>query len=144
MDGNILASGESILRLLPQRPPMIMVDTLFSAGSDSAETGLAVSEDNVFCLDGHLIEPGIIEHSAQSAAAFSGYRYFEAGEEPRIGLIGEIRNFRIERLPRTGECIRTRVRLLGEAFGMSLVETESFIDGVRIAGGQIKIFIKED
>lgn len=123
---------------------MIMVDTLYSAGSDSAETGLAVSEDNVFCLDGHLIEPGVIEHSAQSAAAFSGYRYFEAGEEPRIGLIGEIRTFRIERLPRTGECIRTRVRLLGEAFGMSLVETESFIDGVRIAGGQIKIFIQED
>ena len=117
---------------------MIMVDTLFSAGSDSAETGLAVSEDNVFCLDGHLIEPGVIEHSAQSAAAFSGYRYFEAGEEPRIGLIGEIKTFRIERLPRTG------VRLLGEAFGMSLVETESFIDGVRIAGGQIKIFIQED
>ena len=52
--------------------------------------------------------------------------------------------FRIERLPRTGECIRTRVKLLGEAFGMSLVETESFIDGVRIAGGQIKIFIQED
>ena len=74
MDGNILSSGESILRLLPQRPPMIMVDTLFSAGSDSAETGLAVSGDNVFCLDGCLIEPGIIEHSAQSAAAFSGYR----------------------------------------------------------------------
>ena len=139
MDGNILSSGKSILRLLLQRPPMIMVDTLFSAG-----TGLAVSEDNVFCLDGHLIEPGVIEHSAQSAAAFSGYRYFEAGEEPRIGLIGEIKTFRIERLPRTGECIRTRVRLLGEAFGMSLVETESFIDGVRIAGGQIKIFIQED
>lgn len=144
MDGNILSSGESILRLLPQRPPMIMVDTLYSAGGDSAETGLKVSEDNVFCLDGHLIEPGVIEHSAQSAAVFSGYRYFEAGEEPRIGLIGEIKTFRIERLPRTGECIRTRVRLLGEAFGMSLVETESFIDGVRIAGGQIKIFIQED
>lgn len=43
-----------------------------------------------------------------------------------------------------GESIRTRVRILGEAFGMSLVSTESFIDGVRIAGGQIKIFIKED
>ena len=66
---------------------MIMVDTLFSAGSDSAETGLAVSGDNVFCLDGCLIEPGIIEHSAQSAAAFSGYRYFEAGEEPRIDAL---------------------------------------------------------
>ena len=144
MDGNILSSGKSILRLLLQRPPMIMVDTLYSAGSDCAETGLTVSGDNVFCMDGYLIEPGIIEHSAQSAAAFSGYRYFEAGGEPRIGLIGEIKTFRIERLPKVGESIRTRVRILGEAFGMSLVGTESFIDEVRIAGGQIKIFIKED
>lgn len=36
-------------------------------------------EDNVFCIDSQLIEPGIIEHSAQSAAAFAGYRYFLGG-----------------------------------------------------------------
>ncbi|MGM9790116.1 MAG: beta-hydroxyacyl-ACP dehydratase [Candidatus Cryptobacteroides sp.] len=144
MKESIPVRGDAMSRLLPQKPPMMMVDTLYSAGSDFAETGLTVYGDNVFCMDGYLIEPGIIEHSAQSAAAFSGYRYFEAGEEPRIGLIGEIKTFRIERLPKVGESIRTRVRILGEAFGMSLVGTESFIDGVRIAGGQIKIFIKED
>ena len=144
MKESIPVRGDAMSRLLPQKPPMIMVDTLYSAGSDCAETGLTVSGDNVFCMDGYLIEPGIIEHSAQSAAAFSGYRYFEAGEEPRIGLIGEIKTFRIERLPKVGESFRTRVRILGEAFGMSLVGTESFIDEVRIAGGQIKIFIKED
>ncbi len=143
MEGQNLASGEEIFRLIPQRPPMVMVDTLFSAGKDGGETGLSVKEDNVFCIDSHLIEPGIIEHSAQSAAAFAGYRYFLAGEEPHIGLIGEIKSFRIERTPAVGESLRTRVTVAGEAMGMSLVQTETFSGGEKIASGQIKIFIVE-
>ena len=120
---------------------MTMVDTLFRADENGGETGLTISADNVFCIDSHLIEPGIIEHSAQSAAAFAGYRYYLAGEKPHIGLIGEIKTFRIERMPAVGESLRTNVTVIGEAMGMSLVQTETFSSGERIAGGQIKIFI---
>lgn len=98
----MLATGEEIFRLIPQRPPMVMVDALHEADAEGGETGLTVKEDNVFCIDSQLIEPGIIEHSAQSAAAFAGYRYFLAGEEPHIGLIGEIKSFRIGRNRRWG------------------------------------------
>lgn len=141
MEDNVLVQGEEIFRLIPQRPPMTMVDTLFRADETGGETGLTISEDNVFCIGGRLIEPGIIEHSAQSAAAFAGYRYYLAGEKPHIGLIGEIKTFRIERTPKSGERLRTKVAVVGEAMGMSLVETETFSAGERIAGGQIKIFI---
>lgn len=137
----MLARGEEIFRLIPQRPPMTMVDTLFSADENGGETGLTVLEDNVFCIDGHLLEPGIIEHSAQSAAAFAGYRYFLAGEEPHIGLIGEIKAFRIVRRPAAGENLRTRVTVTGEVMGMSLVHTETFSGGEMLANGDIKIFI---
>ncbi|MGM9741800.1 MAG: hydroxymyristoyl-ACP dehydratase [Candidatus Cryptobacteroides sp.] len=143
MEKKTLMKGEEVLKLLPQRPPMTMVDTLYNAGHESAETGLLVTDDNVFCIGGYLVEPGIIEHSAQSAAAFAGYKYYLCGEEPRIGLIGEIKTFRISRLPASGEEIRTTVKLLGEAFGMSLVSTETVAGGETIAGGQLKIFIKE-
>lgn len=141
MDDKVLARGEEIFRLIPQRPPMTMVDTLFSADENGGETGLTVLEDNVFCIDGHLLEPGIIEHSAQSAAAFAGYRYFLSGEEPHIGLIGEIKAFRISRRPAAGENLRTRVTVTGEAMEMSLVHTETFSGGEMLANGDIKIFI---
>ena len=72
---------------------------------------------------------------------FAGYRYFLAGEEPHIGLIGEIKSFRIARKPAVGETLRTRVTVVGEAMGMSLVQTETFSGEEKIAGGQIKIFI---
>lgn len=120
---------------------MVMVDTLFDATAEGGETGLTVLEDNVFCQNGCLIEPGIIEHSAQSAAAFAGYRYFLAGEEPHIGLIGEIKNFHIYRLPKMGERIRTKISVVGEAMGMSLVQSETYVGEDRISDGQIKIFI---
>lgn len=143
MDEKILAGGEDVFRLLPQRPPMTMVDTLYCADEKSAETGLAILKDNVFCMENHLAEPGIIEHSAQSAAAFAGYKYYLCGEKPRVGLIGEIKTFRIKRLPLVGETVRTKVSILGEAFGMSLVQTVSCIDNEEIASGQLKIFIQE-
>lgn len=143
MENEVLASGEEIFRLIPQRPPMVMVDTLYSARVEGGVTGLAVKEENLFCIGGHLTEPGIIEHSAQSAAAFAGYRYYLAGEEPHIGLIGEIKTFSIERTPAVGEKLRTEVHVEGEAMGMSLVRTETYVDGHKIAGGVIKIFIAD-
>ncbi|MDD6252949.1 MAG: hydroxymyristoyl-ACP dehydratase [Bacteroidales bacterium] len=143
MEQKALMTGPEVFELLPQRPPMIMVDKLYNAGKQCAETGLTVLKDNVFCLDGHLIEPGIVEHSAQSAAVFAGYKYYLCGEKPHIGLIGEIKDFHIRRLPAVGEEIRTEVTILGEAFGMSLVETVSTVSGEEVAGGRIKIFIQE-
>lgn len=143
MDDKVLAKGEEIFELIPQRPPMTMVDTLYSASENGGETGLTVSEDNVFCIGDHLIEPGIIEHSAQSAAAFAGYRYYLAGEKPHIGLIGEIKTFKINRCPAAGEILRTKISVTGEAMGMSLVHTETFSGAEQIAGGDIKIFIVE-
>ncbi len=143
MDDKVLARGEEIFNLIPQRPPMTMVDTLYNASEMGGETGLTVLDDNVFCINNHLIEPGIIEHSAQSAAAFAGYRYYIAGEKPHIGLIGEIKTFRIERCPAVGEVLRTKISVTGEAMGMSLVHTETYSGEEKIAGGDIKIFIVE-
>lgn len=72
MTEHVLARGEKIFRLIPQRPPMVMVDVLYSANETGGRTGLTVSSANVFCINGFLTEPGLIEHSAQSAAAFAG------------------------------------------------------------------------
>ena len=141
MTEQVLARGEEIFRLIPQRPPMVMVDVLYSADETGGRTGLTVSSANVFCINGFLAEPGLIEHSAQSAAAFAGYRYFLAGEDPHVGLIGEIKTFRIARTPKAGETLKTNVNVIGEAMGMSLVETATFSGDEKIAGGQIKIFI---
>ena len=144
MDTKPLLEGEGLYKLIPQRNPIVMVDTFFCADEESAETGLHVQLGNVFCEGGFLREPGMIEHVAQSAAAFAGYAPYTQGETPKLGFIGEVKKFKINRLPKVGEFLHTRLRVLGEAAGVTLIAAETKSDEEILATCHMKIFIKED
>ena len=135
--------GKEIYQLIPQRPPIVMVDVVWSADETSAETGLTVQEDNIFVRNGRFRESGLVEHIAQSAAAFAGYGTFVRGEEPRLGYIGEIKDCNLLVLPRVGDELRTTIRLVAEAGGIRLIAAETCVNGEKIADCQMKIFLKE-
>lgn len=144
MDMKPLLVGEELYGLIPQRNPIVMVDTFFCADEGGAETGLHVQSGHLFCEKGLLREPGLIEHVAQSAAAFAGYAPFTKGESPKLGFIGEVKKFRTVRLPKVGEFLHTSLRVLGEAAGVTLVSAETKSGEEVLATCQMKIFIKED
>ena len=98
--------AEQLYQLIPQRPPIVMVDVVWSATETEAETGLTVTADNIFVRNGHFREPGLIEHIAQSAAAFAGCGTFLRGEEPKLGFIGEIKDCVLNMLPEVGTQLR--------------------------------------
>ena len=57
-----------IRELIPQRPPILLVDGLECVEGDTAIGTLVVRTDNCFTdEDGLLAEAGVIEHIAQSA-----------------------------------------------------------------------------
>lgn len=138
-----ILNGEDILKIIPQRAPVVMVDTLYDVSDDSADTALTIAPDNIFCRDGVLTESGIIEHTAQSAALFSGYGYYLKGENPHLGFIGEIKHFDIFCLPRCGETLNTHLTVLASAMGITLVTVVVISESGEVAKGQMKIFIKE-
>jgi len=144
MHNKPLLEGEGLYNLIPQRDPIVMVDTFFCADETSAEMGLRVQSGCLFCEAGLLREPGMIEHVAQSAAAFAGYAPYTRGEQPKLGFIGEVKKFRISRLPRVGEFLHTSLRVLGEAAGVTLIAAETRVEDEVLATCQMKIFIKED
>ena len=144
MEPKPLLVGEELYKLIPQRNPIVMVDTFFCADEEGAETGLRVQSGNLFCKDGLLREPGMIEHVAQSAAAFAGYAPFTKGESPKLGFIGEVKKFKIVRLPEVGEFLHTSLHVLGEAAGVTLISAETKSGEEVLATCQMKIFIKED
>ena len=78
----IICQGEELFRLIPQRPPMVMIDRFYGIEENTSWSGLTVTTDNLFCRDGVLQETGIIEHIAQSAAARVGYIYMLRKELP--------------------------------------------------------------
>ena len=44
-----LVSGADVWALIPQRPPMVMIDRIFSVTGSDACTGLLVGDNNIFC-----------------------------------------------------------------------------------------------
>lgn len=128
-----------ILTLLPQRPPMVMVDRLLHCDPVVTETELTVREDNIMVEDGHMSACGLIENIAQTCAARMGYINLSKGEEVRVGVIGALRDMEIHSLPPVGSRIETRIEVSDEVFGMTLAQAESRCGDTLLCSGTIKI-----
>lgn len=120
-----------------------MVDVLWHADEQGAETGLTVQADNMFVREGLFREPGLIEHIAQSAAAFAGYGTYIRGEEPKLGYIGEIKDCVFHDLPAVGSELYTVIRMVAQVQGISLISAATTVNGQPVAACQMKIFLKE-
>lgn len=137
-----LMRGDEIKRLLPQRAPILMVETLYSATETEAETGLTLAVDNMFIVNGRFREPGLVEHIAQSASALAGYNAYKKNLPAPIGYIGEVKKCKILRLPEAGDELRTRLQIVSEVNGVSLLKADTLVDGEVIATTNMKIFIE--
>ena len=140
------AVNVDIRRLIPQRDPIMMVDRLAEVDEDSgvALTHLTVRADNFFIhRDGLLSECGLIEHIAQSASAFAGYKaLFTSGtDNPPKGLIGEVKRFCCHRRPALGERLDTTVTFGIEVAGVTLLTGETRVNGELIADARMKIAV---
>lgn len=128
-----------ILTLLPQRPPMVMVDRLLHCDPVVTQTELTVREDNIMVDDGLMSACGLIENIAQTCAARMGYINLSNGKEVRVGVIGALRDMEIHSLPKIGDKIETRIEVSDEVFGMTLAQAESRCGNTLLASGTIKI-----
>jgi predicted hotdog family 3-hydroxylacyl-ACP dehydratase len=128
-------------QLLPQRPPFVMIDKLCDYDYVTTETELTVRNDNIFCRDGRLREPGIIENIAQTCAARLGYYNLINHRKVLIGYIGALRNLKIYTLPLVGQRLRTRIEVVDEVFGVTLVNASVDCGGKRVADCEMKIAI---
>lgn len=49
----VIIQGEGILNLIPQRPPIVMVDSFFGIEKNHSYSGLTVTADNIFYETGN-------------------------------------------------------------------------------------------
>lgn len=132
-----------IEKLIPQRPPIVMVSGVYVYDDGSVETELKIESDNIFVCDGKFLEVGIIEHTAQSAAAIIGIENLNSGNTPKVGFIGAIKNFKFSKLPCVGETIRTKAYIAGSFVNISLIKAETTANGEIIASGELKVVVTE-
>lgn len=140
----IIVSGKEIDGLIPQRPPMVMVDAFYGFDGDKSLTGLTIEADNLFCQTGLLQEPGIIEHIAQSAAVRVGYLYTQRHEPIPLGFIGSIDQLTIHALPAVDKVLATEISVVQEVGDITLIAVRVCSAGQLIAEGRMKIFLKKE
>ena len=139
MTDTALFAGDRIQLLIPQRAPIIMLDAFFEGSDTEAYTGLTVQPDHMFCAAGRFTEPGLIEHMAQSGSALAGYKAYRQQKMPPIGFIGEIKKFRVFRLPAVGDQLRTYVQVISEVLHIQLITVETKSGDEIVAECQMKI-----
>lgn len=108
----------SVMELLPQRPPFVMIDRLLSCDEVITTTQLEVCDEIIFVSGGHLSAEGLVENVAQTCAVRIGY----LNDSVRLGVIGAVSNFEVIRTPRVGEQITTTINVLEEMFNITLVK----------------------
>ena len=131
-----------ILELIPQRPPMAMIDSLVHADEKSARGKLFIRESNLFCENGVFCEPGLTEFIAQTAAAYTGYKNKTMNQVVSEGYIGAIKNLVIHELPRINTAIESEIVIENEIVGYTIVTGRVFQDNRLLAECEMRILGK--
>lgn len=128
-----------IKRIIPQRPPFLMIDRVVRCDESDAFLEFLVTTDNVLAEYKALSASGIVENMAQSCAALMGCGCLLRGDSITIGYIGEVRNAMIYKLPQCGQTIHTHVHVIEEVFNILLADVTITEGEDVIATAQIKV-----
>jgi 3-hydroxyacyl-[acyl-carrier-protein] dehydratase len=111
-----------IIKLIPHRHPMVLVDRLIESHEKTASSSFKIPKKHAFVANSKLTVEGAIENIAQTAAANLGYLYHISGSKVPRGFIGAVNKLTINELPKIGTVIQTRISVLQEVFGITLIE----------------------
>lgn len=140
----MIATGEALARLLPQRPPLLLLDALISCADDRTVSQFCVPAGSVLVEDGYLSEAGLIENIAQTAAAGAGYGYQKGGAgAPPIGFIAAIKDLRVGALPAVGTVLSTEVVVQNQVLEFTIVRGTVRAGSTTFAACEMRIYIKD-
>ena len=141
----------SILKYLPHRAPMQMVDTITLINDISIVTCFQIKEDCIFLCEGYFTESGLIENMAQTCSAIVGQFFFDKNDEGSkkiIGYISAIKKAEIFDLPQVTQTIRTEASLLSryddKGYSICAMDCAAYYQQHLLATAQMNLFIKEN
>jgi len=133
--------ANNILKLIPQRPPFVFVDSLSGEeNSNQFQSELLIKFDNPLLEGDFLAEAGIVEFVAQSMAAHIGYF---GGDEVKIGVIGSIKKLSVSKLPKIGDTIVAELVITNKVFNVTLFEAKILCNNEEIAFCEMKVAVPD-
>lgn len=128
-----------ITELIPQRPPMVMINRLLSVEGDTATGELTVQADNLFAHNGYFQESGLVEFMAQTAAAQTGYRNLQGNDKVREGYIGALKNLVVYELPPVPSTLLAEIKIENEIVGYTIISAKVTMENTVMATCEIRI-----
>ncbi|MBK6338014.1 MAG: 3-hydroxyacyl-ACP dehydratase [Bacteroidetes bacterium] len=133
----------NVLEVLPQRPPMVMIDRLLFVDTKKTISTFFIDKDCIFCNKAFLNESGIVENIAQTGAAGFGYLDFIAQKPILLGFIASIKNLIINQLPPIGQTLITEVVVEDPVMGFNIIKGKILLNELEIASCEMRIFINK-
>ena len=121
-----------------------MVGDVVSSDDKTTVTTFTIFEDNILVENGFFGESGIIENIAQTVAVRGGLQKEKSNGSAAIGMIGAIKNLRINFLPPVNSTITTTVEVDREVMNACLINGFVTLNDKLIAKCEMKIFLKKD
>ncbi len=136
-----LASGDAVLELIPQRPPFVLVDTLVSASDTRFHSRFTIPAHHVLVEHGRLLDAGIFENAAQTAALGMGHLAKKHGAPPPLGFIGAISKAELHGEPAAGDTIDTVVEIKHVVATAHVLEARVMHGEQTMATLELKVFL---
>lgn len=148
----------AVERLIPQRLPMVLIDSVTQCDQHTTRSRFTVPRDHIMVegghltaegtvdgavVGGHLTAEGMLENIAQTCAARIGFLNLLADSTVKLGFIGAVRDYRVMGLPAVGQTIDTVIEVKEEIFGITLVDATVTCDDRTLATTTMKIAVSE-
>ncbi len=131
-----------ITNIIPQRPPMVMIDQLVEIDPVSATSTFHILPENIFIENGKFAEPGLIENIAQTAAAMVGQQCAINEVPVPIGFIAAVKNLTINFIPDVLSSIATKVTVTNTVMNFTIIEGKIMQSGKLVCSCEMKILIQ--
>lgn len=150
MDLSLPLSKAVTEQIIPQKQPFVLVSSLLETAETGCSTSFTIPEGHVLSDAQYLQLSGLLENMAQSCALMMGYQgalqvaNSNGGEvpEPKVGFIGDIREFKCLSLPKVGSTIQTHITIENQIFDVTMIDGQVTQNGTPIASCKMKIFVK--
>lgn len=131
--------SDDILRLLPQKPPMVFVSGVRETNEHSATCWFYITNQTPFVRNGVLSEAVLIEVAAQTTSVH--FHHSRSQDAQSEGYIIEVKNFTMGRPLKVGERVLATATVVKIIPPFGVYDVEIFNEaGETIGAGSLKFF----
>ncbi len=131
----------SVDKLIPQKSPMRVIDTLISVAERTADVKVTLSNDMLFVRDdGSLDEATFLELIAQGSAALSGFRKVGITDQAVEGFLLGVKRLEIFGSAHIGDTLTISVSNYARFGDFSIIKGKVYRGSDLLAQGEIKVW----